>query len=771
MRFEITGKDKTCQRCKNQPVTGGNKASLCNECRIADKNRNHARDHKTMIVHVDTEGDGKGNILCGSFGREDGTSDTLFTRDGAEILNWWIDNITGAWNGYRQIVASFHFNYDAAVLSKWTDDKLDSMELIHKAQTRNVNLLCRAKRPDHDARRCVCKGNKIWYRDTSVIRDVITSGGEGDLIAWDSETKLAIAATPKRRFYAEHRPYGDRYDGYRPLDIHDHGSAFVGGLEKVISDWRPALEDNQHAAITWGKQARKDNLFNEAATMVAAYSEAECVAAARCSRALLNTIGEAAGIIIHPSKLFGSGSLASAAFDHHKVPTLDDSQESVHDWIASMTYFGGLIETPVVGLVNGNVDEEDLNSAYPSVMIHLPCMRKDHGHWETTTPPGKTPSDFTRLSNYTVGHVNVSWEIPPKIAGSTPPFMVRDKYGLVYQPLTGENVWVTVPEFLAGIKRFNKSITFKQIKDAGVDTSNVIATDNGYFHHAIKVNKLVYWVKECECPPPLAFLQKLYDKRLVIKQKMKFLEKGSIEWHELNCHQNAIKLVINSGYGKTGQRRPTLGKYTNLHLAAMITGNTRAKVRERTWYQEDHGGTVIYQHTDSVLSIGGKPKHQGDGLGLWGLEDKLTINPVILQPGLMHGLLGGKTASRGVGKTDFYQAVSEWCKTTDFTKSPIEWPVLTVPTQRMISRRMAISRGKPQLAGIFESGEMEINIGHTLKRQIEYAYQSLKKTQPGMWTVPPIIYVDNSATLQDIGDQQDELLRQELAGDFDDDEE
>ena len=349
--------------------------------------------------------------------------------------------------------------------------------------------------------------------------------------------------------------------------------------------------------------------------------------------------------------------------------------------------------------------------------------------------------------------------------------MVRDKYSLVYQPLTGENIWVTIPEFLAGINRFNCNVTYKQIKESDIDTSNVIVTGNDYSHHAIKANKIVHWIKDCKCAPPLAFLQDLYNKRLLIKQSMKSLEDGSPEWYELNCRQNAIKLVINSCYGKLAQRRPTLGKYTNLHLASMITGATRAKVRERTWYQEDNNGIVVYQHTDSVLSIGGKPQHQGTGLGLWGLEDKLTINPVILQPGLMHGLNGGKTASRGVGKTDFYTAVAKWSETTDFTMPPVRWPILTVPTRRMISRRMAISRNKPELAGVFEDSTMEISIGQTMKRQIENAYRIAVKTQPGMWTVPPIIRVADPATLKDVEDQQLELMQQELTGDFDDIEE
>jgi hypothetical protein len=778
-QFEITGTDKTCAHCKSRPVKAdSNKGTLCEVCRSADKNNNHTRNHKTIIVHVDTEGDGKGNILCASIGREDSTSDTLFTRDGAEILLWWLDNLTGLWDGKKQVKAAFFFNYDAAVLSRWTDSKLDSMELIHKAKAHNTNLLCRAKLQDHNDKKCKCEGNKTWYKDTKAIQKIITDGGEGDLIAYDPETHLAIAATPRRRFYVEHRPNGDRYEGYRSLDIHDHGTAFVGGLEKVISDWRPELDDNQRAAIKWGKQARKDNLFNEDPAMVAAYSEAECVAAARCSRLLLNTIGIATGIVIHPSKLFGSGSLADAAFNHHKVPTRTETQVSkAYDWLPYMTYFGGLIESPVVGVVYGRVDEEDICSAFPSTMIHLPCMRKNHGHWEDTSNSNYTTiDDFTRqgINNYTVGHAYVSWEISPELAGSTPPFMVRCVNESVYQPLKGKNIWVTIPELLAGIKRFNKKVAIKQVKNADINPENIIVDSSGYFHHAIKVSRFVYWVKDCDCPPPLAFLQELYNKRLKIKEQMKTVEFGSDEWLELNCHQNAIKLVMNSCYGKLAQRRPEPGKYTNMHIASNITGNARARVRERTWYQEDVGGTVVYQHTDSVLSTNGKPNHQGDLLGQWGLEtnpEKITTDACILQPGLMRGLTGGKTASRGVGKDEFVIALAEWVRTIDLTKHPMTWPSITVPTKRMISRRMAIHRRAPELAGHFIPDSMDITVQDSAKRQLDRAYRPSPETQPSMWVVPPIVEVKRAMTLEDVKLWQKNLASLEQNGLLDDKDE
>ena len=46
-----------------------------------------------------------------------------------------------------------------------------------------------------------------------------------------------------------------------------------------------------------------------------------------------------------------------------------------------------------------------------------------------------------------------------------------------------------------------------------------------------------------------------------------------------------------------------------------------------------------------------------------------------------------------------------------------------------------MSRHQPELAGVFETGEMEINIGHTMKRDIEHAYQTSENTQPGMLSV------------------------------------
>lgn len=233
---------------------------------------------------------------------------------------------------------------------------------------------------------------------------------------------------------------------------------------------------------------------------------------------------------------------------------------------------------------------------------------------------------------------------------------------------------------------------------------------------------------------------------------MELCEEGSDEWQRLNCYQEAIKLVINSCYGKLAQRRPDIGRYTDLHYASHITGATRAKVRERTWRREKNGSFVIYQHTDSVLSVGRKPpaKDVGENLGEWGLEtkpSKLTVDVFILQPGLMTGLKNGKTATRGVGKSEFKKCAEWYAANLDLSQHPTNWAEMIVPTHRMISRKQAIFRRKPELAGTFIDDEMELQPSR-YKRHLDNAYPV--PGQPEAWFVPPIEYVDDPATLADV---------------------
>jgi hypothetical protein len=202
-----------------------------------------------------------------------------------------------------------------------------------------------------------------------------------------------------------------------------------------------------------------------------------------------------------------------------------------------------------------------------------------------------------------------------------------------------------------------------------------------------------------------------------------------------------------------------------MHYASHITGCTRAQVRRESWKREDEGGTVVYTHTDSVLSIGGTPRDEGSALGKWGLE-KRSLGFTIIQPGLAVAIDGGKIASRGCGKSDFRVGVEAWLKIADLTKQPRTWPVVPIQRTFMLGRRLAIHEGHPELAGNFV--RRDFTPGFTsLKRNLGAAIQL--PGNPRAWKIPPcrIVYDDDIATIEDIRSFETELSRLIAAGQFD----
>jgi hypothetical protein len=714
----------TCARCKVRPVTAGHGARYCEPCRAADPHRNGKRDQKQIIVMVDCEGkqDQHGmHLWTASFGREDGTSGSVTTGDPRVALRYLADHLTGLHEGQRQAVTAFVFDWDTAVLARDFDSA--DMLLVHKAVARKRNLLCATQHPAGKE-----KCGKLHRYDATAIQTVITEGGEGDVIAWDRKSNIGIAATPRRRLYIEYRPFGDRFEQRKILDIHDVGSAFTGSFEKVIDTWQPALSRVERMVIKHGKRARTKGFPGWPDSRIEWYSEAECIAGARTVRLLLETITEVSAVTIKPTRLFGSGSVAGEINQHHKVARRTETHvDPVVDLIATMTYFGGLIETPVLGRVVGQVEEDDFCSAYPSFASKLPCMRNGHGRWEHS-------KGEPHVSRETLGHVRAGWSVQ---ALSTGPFVIRLIDDRVVAPLNADNVWVTMAEYQAASERFGPDI---------------------YAYEAW------WWVPECDCPPPFAWMIPFYVEREKIKTRMKGCS-GS-EWLALNCRQEAIKLILNSAYGKLAQRRPTLGKYTNLHYASHITGSTRAALRSRTWALEDAGFTVVYQHTDGIRYLG-DPCVLDHGTHLGDVKaEKPSADLLIIQPGLV-AAGKGKSATRGVKESSFKAQARDWAAEADLTQPPTAWPAITLTDRRMRSRRLAIHEKKPEKAGEFY--EKSLTLGFiTIKRNASAA--TPLKGQPEAWQIPPRLYVPDeliARTVSQFRQFESKLTKLIKEGEFD----
>lgn len=742
------------QDCKCGRALTGRQKTRCTMCGRHDKHRNGHRVKPQIIVSVDLEGmqddEEIMHIVSASYGREDGSSDSLSCSDnalhvsqseqatflsGQEVLEWLLDNLSGSYvdcdgREWKQALTAFHFNWDQSVISK---DFNSGLQLIHSATARRRNLLCNT---EHDHIIADCR--KIDRNDQDMCQNVITDGGESGLLTYDPHSSIALACTPKRRLYAEYRPEGDRYDENKRIDIHDTGTAFVGSLLEVIDHWNPELTPAQHQAIEWGKQARKGGFLHGTIRQIERYSESECIAHARCVRMLIDTVRVATNIIIKPNQLFGSGSIASAAFKYHGLQTRKEAHaenETFHnlslDDLSRLGYFGGLIEAPVLGLMEGPIDESDLNSAYPSQAIKLSCMRDGHGHWERVERV--TRHEDIEANSTSIGYMCCTWAVN---AISTPPFVVRTTSGLVRQPQSAVSVWVTMPEYLAAYDQFGDDIV---------------------------AESAIYWIPECNCPNPLEWLESFYNSRLAIKEQMKRVPRGTPEWNLLNVQQAIIKLIINSVYGKLAQQRPIMGRYTNLHYAGYITGATRALVRRESWDQESRGGTIVYTHTDSVLAHGGSPIDGGNALGAWALEGSMP-SMLIVQPGLAIGLEGGKIATRGCRKDEFRAAVDIWLKEVDFTTHPTTWPPIKIKRKMMISRRQALSRGKPEIAGSFRSQPLTIKF-HSGKRDLDEA--TPVKGCSTAWSIPPNLFEPHAATIEDLKVYHSTLDEKIRAGNFD----
>jgi hypothetical protein len=689
------------------------------------------------------------DMVTFSYGREDGTSGSIRAEPGGfldpvKVWTFILENLAGVYvdaagKKWKQHLFGFHFGHDIGMLLKGL--RPEDMFLVHKSTAKERGLLCWSTHKPGDEE-CV----KYHRQDKAAIWEIATQGGEGDILAFDTASKFAFASTPGRRFYMEYRPNGDRFEGVHRIDIHDVGMAFPGKFEEVIDKWKPEYRDGDREIIAWGKQARLDagdgGFRNVDRDKIAAYSEAECVSLARLVRMFLVALKDATGMDMLPRSLFGSGSVAAAAMKFHEVPARkmihEDTTSVVGveiDHIAQLCYFGGKIEAPVIGLMTEAGNPRDIRSAYPSKMVHLPCHREGHGHWESKRGRRTLPEK-------TVGYALVTWSLPED-ATAFPPFMVRDDTASVFAPRMGQRIWVTLPEYTMAMRFWATSITT---------------------HH------MLWWVQDCACEPPMAFLSKIYNLRYKEKAKaQKALAEGDMEAYFTACAKEEVyKLIINSCYGKLAQREPAFGKYTNMHWAAMITGETRAQVNEEIWTGEQDGGTPVYAHTDSVTFIGLERADQGKALGAWGKEDPKKAM-FIIQPGLAIPVEEGKAATRGVSKGVIVPFVKAWVQehVEQYRENPATWETMTVIDTRMISLRQAVHIGKPHLAGSFRTAPQKIGF-RSAKREFDRA-APLGAANPYAWSLPPkeMIHPDDVAKLEDLQSYRNWLKEQRRQGAWD----
>lgn len=256
------------------------------------------------------------------------------------------------------------------------------------------------------------------------------------------------------------------------------------------------------------------------------------------------------------------------------------------------TMYGGRFETLCVGNINEPVREYDLSSAYPAAMSTLPCLV--HGKW------AHKRGDKNSL---TVSYIE--FEHTDDRLGVAHPLPIRRKDGTLFYPSTGSG-WYWRHE---------------------------------YEHpklHMWKVHVYESWSwqpEPCDCQP-FAWVRELYYQRKDMERE----HKGS---------GIALKLMLNTLYGKMAQRRPVPGSWLNMVYASIITSKVRRTVYDA--YLECGPQNTLMFATDAIFTVHNTAVKTGNDLGDFDLANEYP-SLTIIQPGVYFSEREAHFKTRGVPK-------------------------------------------------------------------------------------------------------------------------
>lgn len=394
------------------------------------------------------------------------------------------------------------------------------------------------------------------------------------------------------RYHIEHIPGKWLYvkkgntPGVRLYDVFSFfQSSFVRACEDFIGKDDPELEP-----IRAGKLARRTFQFDELDSMIVPYWQGELRLLIRLMDSLRSDL---LGAGLKVSSWHGPGAVANTVFRKFNVMEAKDESPTEVLEASRFGYAGGRFELFRCGHYPGTVYEYDINSAYPSVIADLPNLRT--GNWEYVREfePGTYGIWNLRYENTDGIGLESSFAIHP--------LFHRGEHGEVsFPPITSG--WYWTPE--AGIA-FPRSEIFGG------------------------------WVLRHDDSKPFGFVHDMYRQRL--------------EWkRQGNSAQRALKLALNSLYGKTAQRsgykpgRP-IPRWHQLDWAGFVTSMVRAKLFNAiSTSQED---CIIAVETDAIFSTQPIPNLEiGPDLGSWELTTFEWMT--YIQSGMYYGSVNGTTIEK-----------------------------------------------------------------------------------------------------------------------------
>lgn len=292
----------------------------------------------------------------------------------------------------------------------------------------------------------------------------------------------------------------------------------------------------------------------------------------------------------YPLKWYSSGYLAERVLINRGIefPSFDSILYDIQE-MAYRSYYGGRFEMLKRGFI-GEAHLYDINSAYPYAITKIPDLQK--GEWIRSK---------SIHSQSKIGFFKIRANIPD--CKYIPPFPFRIKNNII---------------FPSG--RFETYVTLEELK---------VCEDPKFY----KILDSYQFIPDSEEYPYKKFIEEMYQKRLELKQKK-------------DPMQLPIKIILNSIYGKTGQKvNRIIGNLFNPVIFAFITGYARAQlykfVLERGIEKE-----VVAFATDSICTTK-KLDIDSDKIGEFSYEGS-AVDVFFLQNGFYR--FNKKWKQRGFGK-------------------------------------------------------------------------------------------------------------------------
>lgn len=431
--------------------------------------------------------------------------------------------------------------------------------------------------------------------------------------AFGYDVEMILGTMPEQLVYALHKNGTTLYngirieyrkgkffrvsDGSRSIRIWDLWGFFQSSFIKALEDNLP--NDPTTADILAGKNRRKTFAMHEMQTLILPYWKMEITALAALAEKLRTNLYNA-GLTI--SQWQGPGAVAGFLYQRngikrHKAETPPNVCQA-----SQFAYAAGRFEMFKLGRANQRVYGYDIRSAYPAAITQLPSLT-DGGEWVHTTEP-------THIADFGVYHIefsNPNLYLPPM------PLFYRDANSNIHFPnrVTG---WYWTPEARLAIHMGGRL--------------------------------LESWDYVGGTATPFTWVQDLYNERRRMKA-------------EGNASQMALKLGINSLYGKMAQRVGHKdGKapaWHQLEWAGYVTSHVRAKLFRAMMLAGKH---LVAVETDGIYSTVPLALDIGESLGQW--ESKEYDDIVYLQSGFYFAKDGGtwKAKTRGFDKGSIsYDAV------------------------------------------------------------------------------------------------------------------